>query len=140
MTEDAYARIVARTASSPLGKHLGWSCREMREDLAIFEMPFAPHNVTVGTMVHGGAIAALVDAAATAASWASLDIEPTARGSTLGFSINYLEPAIETVLVATAKVVRRGRSVVVVGVDVHDRNAKLVAQASVTYKMSRPPR
>ena len=138
MTDAAYAQIVARTASSPLGKHIGWTCREMREDLAIFEMPFAPHNVTVGTMVHGGAIAALVDAAATAASWASVTIEPTARGSTLGFSINYLEPAIETTLTATAKVVRRGRSVVVTGVDVHDGAGKLIATASVTYKMSRP--
>jgi uncharacterized protein (TIGR00369 family) len=138
MTDDAYARIVTRTASSPLGKHLGWTCREMREDLAVFDMPFAPHNVTVGTMVHGGAIAALVDAAATAASWASLDIEPTARGSTLGFSINYLEPAVETALRATARVVRRGRSVVVVGVEVHDEGDELVALATVTYKMSRP--
>jgi uncharacterized protein (TIGR00369 family) len=137
MTDAAYAAIAARFASSPFSSHLGWTCREMRENLAVFELPFAPHNVTVGTMVHGGAIAALADTAATAAAWASLDLEPTLRGSTLGFSINFLEPAIETTLTATARVVRRGRSVVVVGVDVHDPHQRLIAQASVTYKLSR---
>lgn len=138
MSADPYAAIVARAANSPLGRHLGWTCRAMKEDTAVFELPFAPHNATVGTMVHGGAIAALVDAAATAASWAHLELEPALRGSTLGFSINYLEPALDTSLTATARVVRRGRSVVVVGVDVHDGRVKLVAQASVTYKFTRP--
>ena len=135
---DNYADIVARAASSPLGVHLGWSCREMSEDRAVFVLPFKPHNVTVGTMVHGGAIAALADTAATAASWAHLDMAPDVRGSTLGFSINYLEPAIETTLIATAEVVRRGRSIAVVNVGVHDEHDTLVAQASVTYKFTRP--
>ena len=138
MTDAAYAAMVGRAANTPLGHHLGWTCREVGENLAVFELPFAPHNVTVGTMVHGGAIAALADTAATAAAWASLDLEATLRGSTLGFTINYLEPAIETTLIATAKVVRRGRSVVVVGVDVHDPGKRLIAQASVTYKFTRP--
>jgi uncharacterized protein (TIGR00369 family) len=138
MTDDPYATILDRATSSPLGRHLGWTCRTMSEDVAVFELPFSPHNTTVGAMVHGGAIAALADAAATAASWAKLDLEPTLRGSTLGFSINYLEPAVETSLTATARVVRRGRSVVVVGVDVHDSRDKRVAQASVTYKFTRP--
>lgn len=137
MATPTYAEIAARAGDSPLGRHLGWACTELSEDKAVFRMPFAAHNVTLGTMVHGGAIAALVDAAATAASWASLDLESGLRGSTLGFSLNYLEPALETALTATADVVRRGKSVVVIGVDVHDEARRLVATATVTYKFSR---
>ena len=41
-------------------------------------------------------------------------------------------------LVATARVIQRGRSLVVCDVDVHAKDGVHVARATVTYKLSAP--
>lgn len=52
----SYSDISDRAAGSPLGGHLGWESVGGGKDTAILRMPFAEHNVTVGNMVHGGAL------------------------------------------------------------------------------------
>lgn len=123
-------------AGAPYGKLLGFSLKELEEDRAVLSMPFRPDLVTVGKMVHGGAIASLVDAAATAAAWATPALPENPRGSTIGFSINYLDAALETDLTADARVLRRGGAVHVITVSVADAGGKAVAHATVTYKLS----
>jgi uncharacterized protein (TIGR00369 family) len=85
--------IAAATAGAPFGKHLGFECAELGDGRAVFRLPFREQNVTIGDMVHGGAIASLVDTAATAACWTTPDLPENPRGSTVGFSINYLDAA-----------------------------------------------
>ena len=131
--------IADATAKSPYGSHLGLACREMADDLAIFDMAYDPRLTTIGTMVHGGAIASLVDAAATAAAWATPALPENPRGSTIGFAINYLNAALEQDLTATARTIRRGGSVVVVQVEIADPHKTPIAVATVTYKLSGKP-
>ena len=131
-----FSRIADMTARSPLGEHLGWHTVEVRDDYAEFRMPFAEHNVTVANMVHGGAIAALADAAATAACWATPNLGPQARGATLALNVNYLRAALGTELVARARVVKRGRSVCVASVEVANEADELVATATATYQLT----
>lgn len=121
----------------PLARHLGIEGRLIEEDHVRLALPFAAHNVTVGTVVHGGAIAALVDTAAAAACWATPDLPDPPKGSTIGFSINYLTAAVESELIADARIVRRGGSVVVCDVWVTDERETAVARATVTYSMPR---
>lgn len=133
---DIYKFVKTETGNSPLGKHLGWSCKEVSENRAVLVMPFAAHNVTVGEMVHGGAIAALADACATAACWASTTLPENPRGSTIGFSMNYLAAALGTALEATGEVVRRGGSICVADVWIKNEKGEDVAKATFTYKLS----
>lgn len=121
---------------SPFGKKLGLITEEIEEDRVKIRMPYTEDHTTLADVVHGGAIAALVDSAATAAFWSSPKLPENPRGTTIGFTISYLNAARASDLVATAEVIRRGGSVMVGNVDVHDDGGNHVARATVTYKMS----
>ncbi len=136
---DLIKSVAAQTHGSAFDNHMGWECVEVREDQAVFEMPFQEHFATVGDRVHGGAIAALADAAATTACWASSKLPENPLGATIGFSINYLNAALGKNLRATANVVRRGGSICVADVWIRDEGGEDIARATFTYKISGKP-
>jgi len=121
--------------ASPLVQHLGIRLDDLGDGTARLSLPFSDQVVTMGTTVHGGAIATLADTAAMAASWSGAPVPESLRGSTVDLTVHYLAPANGTDLVADARVLRRGRSLVHVGVDVTDAAGDLVAHAVATYKL-----
>jgi uncharacterized protein (TIGR00369 family) len=122
---------------APYGRRLGVALEELVEpDRVRIRLPYAEDNTTIADVVHGGAIASLVDVAATAACWASPRVEPGARGTTIGFAINYLNAGRGQDLIATAAVIQRGASISVCDVAVHGADGALVARATVTYKVA----
>ena len=54
---------------SPLGRLLGMELVDAADDRVRVRLPFRAEVTTVGELVHGGAIGALVDVTATAAAW-----------------------------------------------------------------------
>jgi uncharacterized protein (TIGR00369 family) len=120
---------------SPYGKHLGIVTEAIEVDRVRLRLPYRDAVTTIGDMVHGGAIASLVDVAATAACWASPAVDPSARGTTIGLTLNYLNAGRGTDLVATAEVIQRGRAISVCEVTVRGGDTA-VARALVTYKLS----
>ena len=124
---------------SPLGRLLGFVAEEIELESVRVRLPYRPEVTTVGDLVHGGAIAALADTAATAVAWSAVDDPAGARGTTVGLSLSYLSGARSQDVVAHATVVRRGRSLVVCDVAVAGDDGTLVAKALVTYKLDRAP-
>ena len=57
-------------------------------DEAVLELPFKPELATIGQVVHGGAIGALIDTAAMAAAWATDEVPESVAGSTVSLSVN----------------------------------------------------
>src|SRR5262245_2761904 len=104
-------------------------------DRVSLRLPYRPELTTIGDLVHGGAIAALVDVAATAAAWSGADPGANPRGTTVGFSLNFLRGARGQDLVATAEVIQRGRTLCVIDVAVGGADGAAVARALVTYKL-----
>ena len=100
----------------------------------VVKLPYAP-KLGVGR-IHGGAISALVDIAATAAFWSSPDVTPASRGATVGFTINFLNLAVASDLTATATVRRRGGTLCTGNVAVCNEDGQEVAVAIVTYKLT----
>lgn len=125
-------------AGAPYGKLLGLEFVDAEVDCVRLRLPYRAELTTLGDTVHGGAIASLVDAAATASFWASPDIQPGSRGTTIGFSINFVSAGRGRDLVATARVRRRGREISTGEVSVRDSEQREVAVALVTYKLSAP--
>jgi uncharacterized protein (TIGR00369 family) len=78
---------------------------------------------------HGGPIAALIDTAGDFALAALLG----RTLPTINFRVDYLRPAIDTSLTATACVRRNGRTVGVADVDVTDDSGNVVAIGRATY-------
>jgi uncharacterized protein (TIGR00369 family) len=124
--------------ASAYGKLLGIARTALAVDHARLRLPFDARLTTVADLVHGGAIASLVDVAATAAAWATPAASLEARGTTVGFSLSFLAPARGCDLVADARVVKRGGTLCVVDVGVEDDHGAIVARALVTYKLSMP--
>src|SRR5262249_24584317 len=107
----------------------------LEQDRARIRLPFRSEVTTVGDLVHGGAISALVDVAATAAVWTAADLARNPRGTTIGFSLNFLAPARGPDLSAEGRVVQGGRTIWVCEVQVETADARAVARALVTYKL-----
>lgn len=134
---DTHERIIRDAiVEAPYARKLGVVCEEVAVDRVVMRLPWTPDHTTIGDMIHGGAIASLVDIAATGVCWATPDLAPGARGTTIGFSICYLNAGRAQDLLATGRVVQRGRSIVIAEVDVHGVDGKHVARATVTYKRS----
>jgi uncharacterized protein (TIGR00369 family) len=133
MNETAILRDVI--VGSPLGRLLGVELADATPDRVVLRLPFRADVTTVGDLVHGGAIAALVDVTATAAAWSRVDLARQPRGTTIGFSVSFLNGAHGRDLVATGTIVQRGKSIVVCEVAVDDGAGTAVARALVTYKL-----
>jgi uncharacterized protein (TIGR00369 family) len=82
---------------------------------------------------HGGVIATLIDTAGTAAVIAGHDFNRGSRISTAGMSLQYLSVAKGEDVVATARTIKRGRTVHVATVEVHGASSgRLLATGQVT--------
>jgi uncharacterized protein (TIGR00369 family) len=121
---------------SPYARLLGVVTEAIEVDRVRFRLPYREHLTTIGDMVHGGAIAGLVDVAATAACWASPTVDASTRGTTIGFTVNYLNAGRGQDLIATADVIQRGKSIVIAEVAIRTADDTYVARAVVTYKLS----
>lgn len=127
--------IRAFLPASPFAGHLGLQLSEMGTDVATLTMPYTQALATIGTVVHGGAIASLIDTAAMVAAWSGAEAPPQLRGSTVGMTVTYVAPATGEDLHATARVLHRGRSLVQLDVEVKGTSGLLVAKGLVTYKI-----
>jgi uncharacterized protein (TIGR00369 family) len=121
--------------SSPFPGHLGIRLVDMGPGMATLGLPFAEALVTAGTTVHGGAVASLIDTAGMVAAWSGGEVPDRLRGSTVGLTVSFLAPADGEDLQASATVLRRGRSIVHVDVDVRTASGTAVARGLVTYKL-----
>lgn len=125
---------VARIVGGGFAELLGIELVSQRVDRVVVRMPY---KEAIGSdRVHGGAISALVDIAATAAFWSHPDIGADAQGATVGFTINFLNLARKVDLTANATVRRRGGQICTGDVSVCDTTGREVAVARVTYKLS----
>ena len=80
---------------SPFVGHLGMELREIEDERAVLALPFRQELVTIGDVVHGGAVSTLIDTAATAASWSAISFEgePADGNPTVGLSVDFLAAA-----------------------------------------------
>lgn len=121
--------------ASPLAAQLGIEVGELGDGTATLRLPFAERNATMADVVHGGAIAALADTAAMAASWATDEPMPAdPSGATVSLHTDFLAAARGCDLEAQATVLRRGGRLCFVRVDVRG-DGELVATASATYRV-----
>jgi len=82
-------------------------------------------------IMHGGAIATLID---TAVAFAIVGAsEPGDRFTTVELKINYLSPIRDGRVVADARLIRDGRRIVVAECDVYDSNGRFAAKGLLTY-------
>jgi uncharacterized protein (TIGR00369 family) len=126
--------IQAFIPNSPHAAQLGIRLALIGTDEAVLELPFKPELATIGEVVHGGAIGALIDTAAMAAAWATDEVPESPSGSTVALSVNFAAAASGVDLRAESRVVKRGGRLSFCEVRVTDPDAKVVAHGIATYR------
>ena len=84
--------------------------------------------------VHGGIMAAMTDISGVAAAITACKITDQPRG-TAELNLSYLRPGTGTALFYTATVLKKGRSLAVVNVDIHNDSGTLVAKGRISYAL-----
>ena len=134
MTQTRREIIQAFVPNSPLVGHLGIELSEIELDRAVLRMPFRPELATMGDVVHGGAIASLLDTASMAAAWSDDTVPEALAGGTVSMNVDYVSAARAVDLVATAVAVRRGRSLCFCEVTVADPEGAVIAKGLAVHR------
>jgi 1,4-dihydroxy-2-naphthoyl-CoA hydrolase len=117
----------------PLTATLGMTCEEWTPTRVVLALDHRPDLCTAGGLMHGGAVMALADAAGGGA--AHLNRPDDAAGtSTIESKTNFLGPVREGGVRATATVLHRGRSTIVVETEVRQAD-RLVAKTTQTQSV-----
>src|SRR6266481_1265915 len=112
------ARARAAFASVPYAKLIGMELGEVSSDQVSIHLETRDELRQNQGVVHGGAIASLIDTAAAFAVITRLNLDE--RVSTTDLTIHYLRPVRGGRLTATARIVRGGRRLFVLSVEVID--------------------
>jgi uncharacterized protein (TIGR00369 family) len=115
----------------PYAKLLGLELGEVGRGVASVRLEVREELKQYQGVVHGGAVASLIDTAAAFAVLTQLEINE--RVTTTDLTIHYLRPANSGRLTATARIVRTGRRLIVLSVEVTNDQEILVATAVTGY-------
>lgn len=129
-------RIIQTLERAPFAAMLNLKIESAAGGAATVRMPFDLRILNEGgpaAPIHGGAIAALADVAACAAVWS---LAETTRTATISMTVNYTGFAVNSDLIARARVKRRGKRIASLSVEVVDASDALIADALVTYKIA----
>lgn len=125
------ARAREAFASVPYAKLLGFELGEIRRGQATIQLTVRDDLKQYQGVVHGGAVASLID---TAAAFAVVtELEAGERVTTTDLTVHYLRPASSGRLSATARIVRGGRRLFVLSVEVTNDQQALLATAVTSY-------
>ena len=122
-------------AISPFVKYLSIELVALEPGTATLRLPYDKTMTTIGSVVHGGAIVTLMDSAGAAAAWAGAEVPANIRGATVSLATTYLATAEDEDVLATARVLRRGRSLVYLDIEATTPSGKLAAKGQATYKI-----
>ena len=120
--------------NSPHAVQLGIRVVSLGADEAVLELPFKPELATIGDVVHGGAIGALIDTTAMAAAWATDEVPESLAGSTVSLSVNFASAASGVDLRAHGRVAKRGGRLSFCDVTATDPDGTVVAHGIATYR------
>ena len=125
--------VRAFVATSPFARRTGLEVVELAVDRADLRLPFDEGNVTVADVLHGGAIATLLDVAVTAAAFCAPQPLETTGGATISLTVHYVR-AGRGDLAAVGRAVRRAGGLCFCSAEATDAEGRTVATAIATYR------
>lgn len=131
LTEAQLSRVREAFENIPYARLLGIELGDLERGAATLYLNLHDQLKRNHGLLHGGATASLID---TAAAFAILTlIEPDEITTTVDLTVHYLRPLIKGQATARARVLRAGRRIITVSVDVQDEAETLAATALTTY-------
>lgn len=130
--EQMSAVLAGELPSPPMADTMGVQLVEFEEGRVVFEMRAEEFQYNPAGILHGGAIAVLLDQAAGVSIFTTL--KPGEGNTSIDLNIKFLRPATAAsgILRGEGKVVQRGRRTALAESKVYDESGKLLAQATST--------
>lgn len=140
ITDELFRQVLEEHV--PFNKHLGMKLGAVDRERLTAEIVMTVGREHVGNsargMPHGGVLATLIDAASGAAAALTLsDAAELPTLATVDMRVDFLRPAKGRALTAVGRVIRSGKSVVVVRTEVRDGTGELVALGASTFMVDR---
>jgi acyl-CoA thioesterase len=124
-------RIQKAVTTVPYAHLLGIELDDISEGVATLGLDVRKELKQNHGVVHGGAIASLID---TAMAFAIITLlKPREKVTTVDLTVSYLRPLTKGRITARARVVRSGRRLFVVSADVFTNDGILASTALSTY-------
>jgi len=118
---------------SPYSKFLGVALEQIDDSSARLRLPYQDANSNPGKALHGGCAASIGAISGQAIARAALG-EEAGPFHTAQMQVSYLAAAIGEDVVAEAKLLRRGRELCFVGIDVKTAEGKPIARVMTTVR------
>jgi uncharacterized protein (TIGR00369 family) len=131
LTPDELALLEKVFRQVPYARLLGLEFVSAERGAATFALEAREELTRMGGILHGGAVVSLMDTAAACAVHTLL--EPGGRTVTVDLTVHFLSPASSGRVEARATVLRRGRRVIILGVEARDGEGTLIATSTMTY-------
>ena len=126
----------ARFSRVPFAEFLGIELVELDHERAVLVLPYQPAHANAVGPLNGGASATLLHVAGTVAAWTGIDLDAEPHLSCIDLSIQYLSAAIKEDVVAEARVLRRGRDLFFLQVELRtpEPDARPICQGLMMYR------
>jgi acyl-CoA thioesterase len=131
MTEAQRRRVETAMERVPFARLLGLELQSFEYGHAVVTMKVRDELKQYHGVVHGGAIASLIDST-TAFAIITL-LKEDERTTTIDLTVSYLRPLTDGVAKASARVLRAGGRIIAVSAEVFDESGSIVATALSTY-------
>lgn len=115
---------------------VGLELEEVRSGYGRMRLPYRPELQQPAGVVHGGAIATLIDTVVVPAVGSAYEERP--KMLTISMNIRYLGGLVAEDAVAEGWVEQRGRSIVFCRAEVRSGSGTMVADGTLVYKVSAP--
>jgi uncharacterized protein (TIGR00369 family) len=137
--KESYEKALRRAVeTAPYYRLLQITLEKIDEGFARFRMPFRKELTQAYGVAHGGAIASLAD---TAVAFALMTmIHPGERVTTAEFKINFLSSVNSGEMIGEARIVNKGKKLVLADMEVRKEDGKLIAKGLATYAILTPPK
>ena len=126
LTDEELSRLREAINHVPYALLLGINFEDARRGAATLSMSARPELERFGGIMHGGALASLADSAAAFAVLPML--EDGEQTFTVDLTLHYLRPVTGGKLTAHARVLRAGRRVATVSVEIFNESGALVGR------------
>ena len=123
-------RIKAGEIGAPVSELIGFRLTSVEPGKAVFELDAGPQHANPMGTLHGGVLCDVADAAMGIAYASTLG--ESESFTTLELKINFLRPFRTGKLIATARMVKAGRTIGLAECDVTDAGGRLIARAMST--------
>jgi uncharacterized protein (TIGR00369 family) len=131
LTNEEVNRLRESLARVPYAQLLGITFEDATRGTATLSLSVRPELERFGGIMHGGALASLAD---TASAFAVLStLAPEEQTVTIDLTLHYLRPAIAGKLTAHARVLRTGKRLATVSVEIFNEAGALIVTALTTY-------